>query len=83
MADETHNCKTELTAPSRRALVTKTAQVAVTAPAVFLLLNAYSKNVFAQVPAYLSVQDTVNRGADTDTAVFIPVSNVPIQDDHI
>ena len=49
MTDETNSGKTELTSPSRREVVTKAAQVAVTAPAVALLLNATSKSAFAQI----------------------------------
>src|SRR3954470_17722812 len=65
MTDETNSGKTELTSPSRREVVTKAAQVAVTAPAVALLLNATSKNAFAQastyaadVPGAIDVTDT-------------------------
>lgn len=54
MADETNTDKTEPASPSRRTVVTTAAQVAVTAPAVALLLNATSKSAFAQVSPYIA-----------------------------
>ena len=54
MADETNTDKTELTPPSRRDVVTTAAQVAVTAPAVALLLNASTKSAFATPANYAS-----------------------------
>src|SRR5215210_8468782 len=56
MTDETNTNKTELTPPSRRAVMTTAAQVAVTAPAVALLLNASTKNAFAQITPYEASQ---------------------------
>ena len=50
--DEINAGKVQLTPPSRRAVVTKAAQVAVTAPAVALLLNASAKSAFAQITPY-------------------------------
>jgi hypothetical protein len=68
MADETNTGKTEVAPPSRRTVITTAAQVAVTAPAVALLLNATSKSAFAQVSAYDSPGETadgvVARGDD-------------------
>ena len=55
MADETNTDKTELTPPSRRDVVTTAAQVAVTAPAVALLLNASTKSAFAIPANYASM----------------------------
>jgi hypothetical protein len=52
VAGETNMSRTEFTSPSRRAVVTKAAQVAVTAPAVALLLNATSMSAFAQLCPY-------------------------------
>jgi hypothetical protein len=50
MSDEANNRGTET--PSRRDLVKKSAQVAVTAPAVAMLLNASTKQAFAQISPY-------------------------------
>lgn len=61
MADETTSGETELTPPSRREVVTKAAQVAVTAPAVAVLLNASARNAFAQLSPY---QSTLNHVLD-------------------
>lgn len=52
MPDENNINGPEITPPSRRELVKKSAQVAVTAPAVALLLNASTKQAFAQVSPY-------------------------------
>jgi hypothetical protein len=52
MPDENNTHGPEATPPSRRDLVKKSAQVAVTAPAVALLLNASTKSAFAQVTPY-------------------------------
>jgi len=52
MPDENNIPGPEVTPPSRRELVKKSAQVAVTAPAVALLLNASTKQAFAQVSPY-------------------------------
>jgi hypothetical protein len=56
MADETDTPNPEPTSPSRRTVVTTAAQVAVTAPAVALLLNATSKSAFAQISPYSASQ---------------------------
>ena len=95
MADETNPEKTELTPPSRRAVVTTAAQVAVTAPAVALLLNATSKNAFAQITPYsgsiLHILDDFtfgNNEEDVDAARFSPsnfndFNQTANQDDHV
>jgi hypothetical protein len=93
MADETNTGKTELTSPSRRAVVTKAAQVAVTAPAVALLLNAKSKTAFAQIgagsAAALHILDDFtfgNNEEDIDAAFygnFNPQNGTTNQDDHV
>jgi hypothetical protein len=65
VTDDTKIGKTELASPSRRDVVTSAAQVAVTAPTVALLLNAYSKHAFAQIPFYELVDGGgVGRGGD-------------------
>jgi hypothetical protein len=94
MADETNIDKTEFTPPSRRAVVTKAAQVAVTAPAVALLLNASTKSAFAQISPYQASQNHIlddftfgNTEEDIDALAlgsnFNPLNGVPSQDDHI
>jgi hypothetical protein len=94
MADETNTGKTELTPPSRRAVVTKAAQVAVTAPAVALLLNASAKSAFAQISPYTATLNHIlddftfgNNEEDVDAATFHsnfnPFNGVANQDDHV
>jgi hypothetical protein len=94
MADETNTEKTELTPPSRRAVVTTAAQVAVTAPAVALLLNAASKSAFAQISPYSATQLHIlddftfgNNEEDIDAIAqgsnFNPVNGTENQDDHV
>jgi hypothetical protein len=93
MADETNTGKTELAPPSRRAVVTTAAQVAVTAPAVALLLNASSKSAFAQVSPYSAsiahILDDFTFGntrEDIDSATygnFNPQNHTTNQDDHV
>lgn len=94
MADETNTGKTELAPPSRRAVVTKAAQVAVTAPAVALLLNASAKSAFAQISPYTASQNHIlddftfgNTEEDIDAAAFQsnfnPSNGQANQDDHV
>jgi hypothetical protein len=94
MADETNTNKTELAPPSRRAVVTKAAQVAVTAPAVALLLNASAKSAFAQITPYQASQNHIlddftfgNTEEDIDAielgSNFNPNNGQANQDDHV
>jgi hypothetical protein len=91
MADETNTNNTELTPPSRRDVVTSAAKVAVTAPAVALLLNASSKSAFAQVTPYVNhiLDDFTfgNNEEDIDAhnigSNFNPNNGKANQDDHI
>ena len=94
MADETNTGKTELAPPSRRAVVTKAAQVAVTAPAVALLLNASAKSAFAQISPYQASQIHIlddftfgNNEEDIDAielgSNFNPNNGTVNQDDHV
>ena len=94
MADETNTGKTELAPPSRRAVVTKAAQVAVTAPAVALLLNASAKSAFAQISPYQASQNHIlddftfgNNEEDIDAielgSNFNPANGQANQDDHV
>jgi hypothetical protein len=91
MADETNTGKTELTPPSRRDVVTTAAQVAVTAPAVALLLSASSKSAFATVNPYVNhiLDDFTfgNNEEDVDAielgSNFNPLNGKPQQDDHV
>jgi hypothetical protein len=99
MADETNIAKSEPTSPSRRAVVTRAAQVAVTAPAVALLLNASTKSAFAQCAYFAGVAAAgcgppilddftfSNSEEDIDAIVlgsnFNPFNGQPSQDDQI
>jgi hypothetical protein len=96
MADETNATnaeKTELSPRSRRAMLTTAAQVAVTAPAVALLLNATSKSAFAQITIYegpVHILDDFTFGnseEDIDAfrfgSNFNPFNQQANQDDHI
>src|ERR1051325_10951292 len=94
MADETNIGKTEIIPPSRREVVTKAAQVAVTAPAVALLLNASAKNAFAQITPYVASHIHIlddftfgNNEEDVDVARFgsnfNPFNQAANQDDHL
>jgi hypothetical protein len=94
MADETNTEKTELTPPSRREVVTKAAQVAVTAPAVALLLNASARSAFAQISPYTASQNHIlddftfgNNEEDVDAistgSNFSNFNGQPQQDDHV
>jgi len=92
MPDEDKIRGTETT--SRRELVKKSAQVAVTAPAVAMLLNASTKQAFAQVSPYqatsLHILDDFtfgNNREDIDSHVsgsnFNPNNGKANQDDHV
>ncbi|MGE3781712.1 MAG: hypothetical protein AB7H71_03085 [Alphaproteobacteria bacterium] len=77
MVDESNPDETMPARPSRRAAVTIAAGVAVTAPAVTLLLNAASKNAFAQASDYTVPQSHMlddstfgNEEVDIDGAIF-------------
>jgi len=94
MADENNVEKTELAPPSRRAVVTKAAQVAVTAPAVALLLNASAKSAFAQISPYSATLNHIlddftfgNNEEDIDAVTlgsnFNPQNGQANQDDHV
>ena len=94
MADEANTGKTEFASPSRRAVVTKAAQVAVTAPAVALLLNASTKSAFAQISPYQASQNHIpddftfgNNAEDIDALAlgsnFNQNDGIPSQDNHI
>jgi len=95
MPDENNVPGPEATSPSRRDLVKKSAQVAVTAPAVALLLNASTKQAFAQISPYQASMkhilddftfgnthediDAISTGSNFGTGF----NNKPQQDDHI
>ena len=75
-------------------MVTKAAQVAVTAPAVALLLNASAKSAFAQLTPYQASQNHIlddftfgNNEEDIDGAElgsnFNPFNGQANQDDHV
>ena len=92
MPDEDKIRGTETT--SRRELVKKSAQVAVTAPAVAMLLNASTKQAFAQVSPYqatsLHILDDFtfgNNREDIDSIAlgsnFNPNNGTANQDDHV
>ena len=95
MPDENNNRHTNGT--SRRDVVKKSAQVAVTAPAVALLLNASTKPVFAQVSSSFASAHHIlddftfgNTHEDVDalsgrnaTANFNDFDGKPQQDDHV
>jgi hypothetical protein len=94
MSDENNVNGPEITPPSRRELVKKSAQVAVTAPAVALLLNASTKQAFAQISPYSATIHHIlddftfgNSEEDIDAiktnSNFNPNNGTPQQDDHI
>jgi hypothetical protein len=89
MSDETNNRGTETT--SRRDLVKKSAQVAVTAPAVAMLLDASTKRAFAQLTPYqassMHILDDFtfgNNEEDIDTSAALAARGIPTpsQDDQ-
>jgi hypothetical protein len=91
MPDEANIHGTEAT--SRRDLVKKSAQVAVTAPAVALLLNASTKPTFAAVLPSIGTMHILddftfgNNREDIDAIAlgsnFNPNNGSPQQDDHV
>ena len=92
MPDEPNIRGPEMT--SRRDLVKKSAQVAVTAPAVAILLNASTKQAFAQVSPYqasiLHILDDFTFGnthEDVDALAqqtnFNPLNQKANEDDHV
>jgi hypothetical protein len=92
MSDETNLPGTETT--SRRDLVKKSAQVAVTAPAVAMLLNASTKQAFAQAVPYSVINAHIlddftfgNNEEDIDAHAegsnFNGLNGTPQQDDHV
>ena len=94
MSDENKINGPEITPPSRRELVKKSAQVAVTAPAVALLLNASTKQAFAQISPYSATQHHIlddftfgNSEEDIDAikhgSNFNDFNESPQQDDHV
>jgi hypothetical protein len=93
MADETRTNGAEITPQSRRDIVRKAAQVAVTAPAVAVLLNASARNAFAQISPYQSTSLHIlddftfgNNEEDVDARAFgnfNPVNGVSNQDNRV
>ncbi len=93
MPDDNNIHGPETTPPSRRELVKKSAQVAVTAPAVALLLNASTKQAFAQISPYQAsmhhiLDDFTTGNTHEDIDAFAngntnPFTGLPQQDDHI
>lgn len=91
MADEINPSGNEFTSPSRRTVVTTAAQVAVTAPAVALLLNATSKSAFAQISPYApagaaaarAILDDSTFGNNEENVDGSPDHGIPSQDDHV
>jgi hypothetical protein len=93
MSDEDNTRETPIT--SRRDLVKKSAQVAVTAPAVAMLLNASTKQAFAQISPYqatnLHILDDFTFGNNEEDVDAIALhsnfgtgfNNAPILDDHV
>jgi len=93
MSDEENTRGTEIT--SRRDLVKKSAQVAVTAPAVAMLLNASTKQAFAQISPYqatnLHILDDFTFGNNqedidalrTGSNFGAGFNNLPLLDDHV
>lgn len=92
MSDEGKIRGTETT--SRRELVKKSAQVAVTAPAVAMLLNASTKQAFAQISPYQATSMHIlddftfgNNREDIDAHAlgsnFNPNNGKANQDDHV
>jgi hypothetical protein len=91
MSDEANVPGTEAT--SRRDLVKKSAQVAVTAPAVAMLLNASTKQAFAQAVPYNAshILDDFTFGNNKEDIDALATgsnfgsgfNNAPLQDDHV
>ncbi len=95
MPEDTNENPMEAVAPKgRRAFVLTSAQVAVTAPAVAMLLSASSKQAYAQITPYqassLHILDDFTFGnthEDIDAIAlgsnFNPLDGVAQQDDHV
>ena len=95
MADEDNSDKMEVTPKSRRDFVKTSAQVAVTAPAVAMLLSASTKQAAAQMspynnPTHNHILDDFtfgNNAEDVDAhnlgSNFSNFNQVPQQDDHL
>jgi hypothetical protein len=86
MSDESNIRPTEIT--SRRDLVKKSAQVAVTAPAVAMLLNASTKQAFAQISPYQAsamhiLDDFTTGNTHEDIDAIRLGTNAFSQDDHV
>ena len=93
MAEETKIVTTETAQTTRRTFVKTAAQVAVTAPAVGLLLSATTKPAAAQISAYEASTNHIlddftfgNNEEDVDAARFgnfNPFNGQANMDDHI
>ena len=93
MADEDSSDKMEVTPKSRRDFVKTSAQVAVTAPAVAMLLSASTKQAFAGPvynPTNQHILDDFTFGNDEEDvdahnlgSNFSNFNGVPQQDDHV
>jgi hypothetical protein len=93
MADEIKVETTEVVQKTRRDFVKTAAQVAVTAPAVAMLLSATTKPAAAQISAYQATQNHIlddftfgNNEEDIDSASFgnfNPINGQANQDDQI
>jgi len=94
MSDEAKMEKTEATRKTRREFVTTSAKVAVTAPAVALLLNATAKPAAASISLYQAQNSHIlddftfgNNNEDVDAARFgsnfNPFNQTINADDHI
>jgi hypothetical protein len=80
----------EQTPKNRREVIRTAAQVAVTAPAVFILLNATAKNAFAQIATYSRPTVPVNdatfspgREEEPPPTNFTGLNGGSNQDDHV
>ena len=94
MADDSVKPETEIEKKTRRDFVKTSAQVAVTAPAVAMLLSATTKPAAAQISAYQAraahILDDFTFGNDKEDidahsigSNFNPDNGTPQQDDHI
>ena len=93
MAEETKIVTTEVAQTSRRTFVKTAAQVAVTAPAVGLLLSATTKPAAAQISGYEASQAHIlddftfgNNEEDIDATAFgnfNPLNGTTNMDDHV
>jgi len=95
MVDEDNSNKTEATLKSRRDVIKTSVQVAVTAPAVAMLLSASTKQAAAQITPYLCagcghILDDFTFGNEAEDIDAINLGSnfnfengTPQQDDHI